>query len=95
MNPPASGRTPIRCPLPPRTPPSFAYATLSQYNVQAWRVQALPVIYFWVSFGIIFYSFLANFPNSRNLENNATAAAGVLPSKVENLKKLILVASNF
>ena len=28
-NPPASARTPIGCPLPPRTPPSFAYATLS------------------------------------------------------------------
>ncbi len=69
-NPPASGRTPTRCPLPPRTPPSLAYATLSQHNVQAWRVQALPVIHFWVSLGIIFKYFLANFPRSRNSSNN-------------------------
>ena len=53
-NPPASARTPIPHDLPPQTPPSIAYATLSVHNVQAWRVQALPVIHFWVSFGIVF-----------------------------------------
>ena len=85
-NPPASGRTRILCPLPPRTPPSFAYATLSVRNVQAWRVQALPVIHFWVSFGIIFKHFLANSSNNRNLQNSAPAAVGVLPSKIQHFK---------
>ena len=91
---PAPGRQPGAL-SPLELPPLLLTPHFQVHNVQAWRVQALPVIYFWVSFGVIFKSFLANFPNCQNLENSFPAAARVLPSKVQDLKKLQLFASIF